>query len=607
MRIRGFSTMFSRRFFSQGFTRKSVRISCRFFRWTMGLCLMLLLYPFIVQEARASAFAPKGTEPNILVVYSTESGEITESVRMLDLLLGHFSPDLTFLSDQDLSSMDLQDRTHVVYYGATERELSSEAQRILVGYEGPLLAIGKNIEQLGERFSYLTVQEKVAIHGVSKPSATETQSLPSIYFIPRITLDGGNVLLQGWKGQHAYPLYMAKEQSYYFATDDLFEPFSFFLGEGLYSFFQESPSSEHLAYIRLEDVHPFSDPILVQETGDYLADQGIPFMIALIPIYTNPETLQQYHLKEMPELVQVLQHLQERGASILLHGYTHQYRQSETGEGFEFWDVENNTPTYAPPDQEVEYKERHEFSTLEEYNNYIEELKTFERNYTRTRIEQGIFELAELDLYPLGFEPPHYTMSQEGYRVTADYFNFFVGQVQLGDNDWEIMSSAPYITDPAFLHGMTLFPETLGYFDPESATPLEDFMQNVKRMQEVEGSVLSLFYHPYLGLENLKQMIAHIETIPQVSWIDLKALDVQVTAPSLTILRDEDGLHIEKYAPKRTLIERIEEFRKTWGLQAILWGIVVVVAIMVGLFLIYTLFIRMGLRKQLFEEKRADG
>ena len=31
--------------------------------------------------------------------------------------------------------------------------------------------------------------------------------------------------------------------------------------------------------------------------------------------------------------------MQDDGAAIIMHGYTHQFYDSETGEGFEFWDV----------------------------------------------------------------------------------------------------------------------------------------------------------------------------------------------------------------------------------------------------------------------------
>lgn len=80
----------------------------------------------------------------------------------------------------------------------------------------------------------------------------------------------------------------------------------------------------------------------MKETGEYLAEKGIPFYMALIPVYVNSETGEQVQLKDSKKLVKVLQHLQSLGGMVIAHGYTHTYRHTETGEGFEFWDSINN-------------------------------------------------------------------------------------------------------------------------------------------------------------------------------------------------------------------------------------------------------------------------
>ena len=74
-------------------------------------------------------------------------------------------------------------------------------------------------------------------------------------------------------------------------------------------------------------------------------------MVAVIPIYTDPESGETHTFADSPELLKTLKEMQRDGGSIVLHGYTHQFRSSETGEGFEFWDVENNTPIYSPADE----------------------------------------------------------------------------------------------------------------------------------------------------------------------------------------------------------------------------------------------------------------
>ena len=46
---------------------------------------------------------------------------------------------------------------------------------------------------------------------------------------------------------------------------------------------------KHLAYIRLEDVHPLSDPNRLMAAAEELKRRDIPYMIAVIPVYQTRE------------------------------------------------------------------------------------------------------------------------------------------------------------------------------------------------------------------------------------------------------------------------------------------------------------------------------
>ncbi len=572
----------------------------RAFRTVVWLGALLLL---LGNTHGAWASAAKGADDGrkILVVYTTEDGTINESVRILDLLLGHFTRNVVFKSDEAVESEDLRGISHLVYYGAVPRALPQQAAQLMSAYRGPFLAAGDNVGQLGERFSFVSVEQKVTIHKITKQNASMYDLLDQTYPIAQIALRRGEAILQAWKGEQAYPLLSVDGNSYYFSAVNLDAPFLYYLGEGLYPFFGERPSAGRPAYIRLEDVHPQSDPELLKAAGEVLEEKGIPYMIALIPVYTNPVTHEQLRLKDTPKLLGVLKELQKRGASIILHGYTHQYRHSETGEGFEFWDVENNTPIMDEPDREVTVRHRHDFPSKEAYESYMEKNRQFNEAYTRQRLESGIKELTELGLYPLGFEAPHYTMSQEGYRVAAEYFQYVFGQVQLGDRDWQRMSTAPYVTAPAFLHGMTLLPETIGYYDPASPSVTADTARKVRQMQFVSGGIMGMFYHPYLGADHLKEFLASVESVPGLEWIDLKRLEHKPSERFLAVDRTNTPLVLtDAVGP----LPKLEDMGVS---QKILWGIAAVVALAVTAFLIYTLRIRMSLRKQLFEERSIHG
>lgn len=558
---------------------------------------LLLLHSWLAEPVFAWGHPAQGEK--VLVVYTTEGDEMSEDVRMLDLVLGHFRPNLSYVNDAALSASDLEGVGHLVYYGVSAKKLSNESLKMMNGYRGSFLAIGKNAEQLGERFSFLSLNQQVEINMVSKADDADQELLDQNILVEKVALKQGETLLVAWKGAYAYPLLVKSGDSAYFASAHLDAPFNNFLAEGLHSIFGEQHVGGRLALIRLEDVHPDSDPKLLREAGDFLAGKGIPFTIALIPVYINPDTRQTLHLKDKPELVEVLRHLQDAGAGIVMHGYMHQYRNTETGEGFEFWDVKNNSPIFGPPDEEITLKKRYEFATQTEYEAYRTSIRDYEASYIRTRVEAGIRELTELGLVPVGFVAPHYTISQQGYEIVSQYFSYILGQVQLGDSDWKRMGTAPFITKPAFLHGMTLLPENVGYYDPSSLTPIEDINGKRKQMRFVRDGMLGMFYHPYLGVEHLKEMIAYTETIPDLSWIDLRRMSgVKINDSRIT---RESGAALGEP------IYGIGELLKNGWVQLVLWGIAALVSIMVVLFLLYTWRNRANLRKQLFQERDLNG
>lgn len=592
---------------------KNLRTICsKINRCSRLVCLLAMVSLIVLPIPKTFSNSPEPDNNKILVVYSTESGSVNESVRLLDLLLGQFAQDITFKEDGAITNEDLEHITHLVYYGNVEKKLNSSLIQLITDFKGPALAIGENVEQLSSRFSFMTTRPETVINQVSKEDPASHKPVFDLlevnYSITQVELKRGKAIFLGWRGDLAFPLLAQYENNTYYASSDLYAPFNMYLGEGLKYFFGSAFRSEHMAYIRLEDVHPMSDPELLKETGDYLADKGIPFMIALIPVYTNTETKQQYHLSDVPQIVEVLRYLQGRGASILLHGYTHQYRSSETGEGFEFWDVKNNTPIWGPSDKDTKVKKRYEFASKEEYDKYMQGLQKFEKSYIDSRIEKGIEELTDVGLYPLGFEAPHYVMSQSGYEIVSHYFNYVLGQTQISDINWEHMGVSPYVSTPTFLHGMTLLPETIGFYDNTSATPETDLDEKINKMLFVQDSMMGMFYHPYLGLDKLKTFIAHVESVPNLKWLDLRKMNVSVRVPDRTISIDSQGqidYHNAKPHPEPKQV--VQTVQRMGGVQLVLWGVAVLVTIMVIMFCIYMLIMRMNLRKQLFEERTISG
>ena len=78
-------------------------------------------------------------------------------------------------------------------------------------------------------------------------------------------------------------------------------------------FFRSDHSATHPGYIRLEDVHPLVDPEPVREIAKILKEKNIPYMVAVIPIYTDPESGEKHTFADSPELLKTLKEMQKDG------------------------------------------------------------------------------------------------------------------------------------------------------------------------------------------------------------------------------------------------------------------------------------------------------
>ncbi|MDX8046440.1 DUF2334 domain-containing protein [Gracilibacillus sp. S3-1-1] len=441
------------------------------------------------------------------------------------------------------------------------------------------------IDQLDE--TYLTYPESVVVVEDPEPEQVE-------------------VVAEGRRFDKTYQVIVKNEEQGFIGLDSLLADGEEVISRIIFDLLDIEKPSTHPAYIRLEDISPVSDPKLVQEAGNYLLDRGIPVYLATIPVFVDSNSGVQVTLEERPELLKVLQELVDKGAYIISHGYTHSYRYSETGEGFEFWDTELNQPitTVDQHEHPVKLKSVDEFSNLQAYETYIAQFKEIEQEYVEMKLENSVHYLTKIGLAPIAFEAPHYTMSSNGYRVTSNYFSAIFGQIQASDVNWELMVAPMFISRPSVLHGMTLYPETIGYVNDTAYTdPITVMEQRIEEVLEVPGSVLGGFYHPYLGIEYLEEMVRLLEQVPNLEWIDLSQSDNHVKTDLVEVTTSGGDIEVQQLAPfpkeKKNWLNKIEEA----PFEFALWVIVVVTALFIGLFTIHLSTLRLRYRKRLFRER----
>jgi len=223
----------------------------------------------------------------------------------------------------------------------------------------------------------------------------------------------------------------------------------------------------HYALVRLEDVNPASDITSLRDCIELLKSKNIPFSIALIPIYKNPEKNVTIYLHEKPELVRLIK---DSGATIVLHGCTHQY-DGETGIDFEFWDETSNAPL--------------------EINN---------TEYATSKIELALEELKRCNLSAEIWETPHYTSTYEVAEVVSQYFSkIYEGyDRKLTKNEF----------------GQIVVPANLDYVKGEQ--PVQSVFEILAKAENISSSddkdtVASFYYHPFLGPDYLRMLIGGLK------------------------------------------------------------------------------------------------
>lgn len=89
----------------------------------------------------------------------------------------------------------------------------------------------------------------------------------------------------------------------------------------------------HRAMVRIDGVGPEANPRRIRALADMLAEEGIPFSIAVHPRYRDPEGVHnggravRLDLGERPQIVQALSHAVSRGGTLVAQGLTHQTGQ----------------------------------------------------------------------------------------------------------------------------------------------------------------------------------------------------------------------------------------------------------------------------------------
>jgi uncharacterized protein YdaL len=415
--------------------------------------------------------------PQALVLY--DDGELGELYGMgASVVMSHFgSSHVEPVSAYRAGEM--RSFRAVLYIGSTPgTKLPRTFLDDLAAGTTPAIWVGENIEALASRgfapgplepgpFESVTYKNvplaRTAEHGlrsyVSLDSDTKVLALAK-------RADGTEL---PWALRHGRLTYIGENPFAWVTTGDRFLAFA----DLLFDDFAPEATERHRALARIEDVSPRTDPAALRALGRVFAARHAPFAIALIPVFVDPGASVRIRLRERPELVAVLRELAATGATLVLHGYTHQ-RTGVTGEDYEFF-----------PDDDGRDAGK--------------------------RIERGLEEVAAAGLpRPRFFEFPHYSGSAADARSISQHLpNAFQRETVFARKApaQSLSLTLPFaVDDPC---GFRVVPENLGYFRPE--TPNE-IVANAHAVRVVRDSVAGFFFHPTFEPAALERIMNALES-----------------------------------------------------------------------------------------------
>ncbi|MBY2475501.1 polysaccharide deacetylase family protein, partial [Clostridioides difficile] len=492
---------------------------------SLSKLVMILSIALIILNFNLSSYATEITsnKNKVLIIYDSkkETAYNRDILKIMRTLLGRFSSDIESLK---LSNYDDEINknyySHVFIIGINENSYGNDKKTkyllsSLDSYKGSICWLGYGIENLLEYKKYNLEYLGKTNNIVNVNYKGKSYNLDEHYLFNLIkSKDTSNKVIGRIDDTlNKYPYIINDKNLFYVSKLDLDGVLFYIFCDSLNDIFNIKKFDKGSIFVRIEDVHAFRDPEDLVKIADYLNDKNIPFTIALIPAYVNPKNHKITTLSESPEIVKAIKYMQDKGGTVILHGYTHQYKkEAVSGEGYEFWDGERDAPLK-------------------------EDMKVFVKN----RVLSGLRICIENGIYPLAFEAPHYAIESEGYRELKKYFSTYVGQHQNNDKKFST-NTYPYVIRDTEEFNI-LIPENLGYIDPKDNFTFQNIKENLDKISIVRGFSGGFFFHSYLDIEYLKNTIEYLEK-QDIDFMDLRNFDNWVKVDEIQIRNIGDEIRV---------------------------------------------------------------
>ena len=445
-----------------------------------------------------------------------------QDARQLEVLLRHFrtKTDVLPLGD-NFSPTDFSGVDCIFYVGNEYREsLPEQFIKSVARFDRTVCWINENIHAFGDdKLSRLGFQytgyDDTTQYDIEYKGTSFYKSNQSLHIIDVDRPDLCRIMASARSEKKEIP-YIVRSGHFWYVAD---LPSSYMVEGGrhivfsdlLHDIMLENHAEKPLALVRIEDVNPTTYPEGLRSIADYLKSQHVPFSVGLTPFYLNPSENTAISISDRPELVDALKYMVARGGTVVLHGCTHQYRGQSTVD-HEFWDGLKNEPIFE--DSEV----------------YVDE-----------RLEKAINECFKNGIYPLVWETPHYAASQIDYRVINRFFSTCYERRQTVDVQGSDQLLPFFI--PSRPGKAMMIPENLGYVPMDNPSP-ETVILNAQKNMMVRDGFASFFFHPFVPLDALKQIVKGIREMGY-TFASIRLMDNKVQTASSTIISGRNNMELQ--------------------------------------------------------------
>ncbi|EGT3783328.1 TPA: polysaccharide deacetylase family protein [Clostridioides difficile] len=504
----------------------------------------------------------------VLIIYDSkkETAYNRDILNIMRTLLGRFSSDIELLK---LSNYDGEINknyySHIFILGINENSYNNDKNTknlisSLNSYKGTICWLGYGIENLLEHKKYNLDYVGKTNNIVSVNYRGKSYNLDEHYVFNIVeSKDTSNKVIGSINDTlNKYPYIINDKNLFYVSKLDLDGVLFYIFCDSLNDIFNIKTFDKGRIFVRIEDVHAFREPKNLVEIADYLSSKNIPFTIALIPAYVNPKNHKVITLSESPEIVKAIKYMQDKGGTVILHGYTHQYKKEEvSGEGYEFWDGKKDEP-----------------------------LKENMKIFVKDRVLNGLRVCIDNGIYPLAFEAPHYAMESEGYKELKKYFSTYMGQHQNNDKKFST-NTYPYIIRDTEEFNIFI-PENLGYIDPEDKFTFQNIKENLDKLSIVRGFSGGFFFHSYLNIEYLKNTIEYLEK-QNIEFMNLRDFNNWVKVDEIQIRNSGDEIIVNYDKDLDEITKSDTRFKSISNISKVL---ILIVSISVLIFVIIFIYFK---------------